>query len=507
MGVSSGTGADRDDPRRAPGRIIAPPAPHRLPSRRLRNYGSSRQCAVRDPGCGPAAARAHAEDELAVSGCCVTGGAPATLAARRSSTANPGPVNSFDALAALDFGKVDSESEPDLDRRFVRTTDFDRFTSSDVALVVGAKGTGKSALFELFTKFARLAREISLDDLSDVIIAAGTGFTDLSEIATGDIERLKTESGYDHDRLWRLYIAIRAGLALKDLDIPPGPLRDLMRAVGSVSDLRVGPLLRQLWRMAVGEPPSEVSITAHGATLNLRGGKRTLDVVTLLEDIQRTLARANQTLWLLFDKIDEIFPTDRAERTRALSGLMSASMSIRRTFPSIQPRILLRTDIWRDLDFTNKSHLVDKTVELSWSKNQLAWLLLKRACAADQVKRYVAASVPGVQARIEDLTVADRDAALGLIFPETVYPGEREAAILDWITARVTDGQGTALAPRDHPALQHGDGDSVGIGRGSGAETSPIARGSEGGIPPGVADAMRHIPCRISRSQGPFPTL
>ncbi len=32
--------------------------------------------------------------------------------------------------------------------------------------------------------------------------------------------------------------------------------------------------------------------------------------------------------------------------------------------------------------------------------------------------------------------------------PETVYPGEREAQIVDWLTARVTDAQGTVL-PRE----------------------------------------------------------
>jgi hypothetical protein len=31
------------------------------------------------------------------------------------------------ALEGLGFGRVDSESEPDLDRRFLRTDDFERF--------------------------------------------------------------------------------------------------------------------------------------------------------------------------------------------------------------------------------------------------------------------------------------------------------------------------------------------------------------------------------------------
>ena len=61
-------------------------------------------------------------------------------------------MSALDALAALDFGSVDSEFEDDLDLLFVRTSDFDKFLLPKVWLALGAKGTGKSALFELFEK-------------------------------------------------------------------------------------------------------------------------------------------------------------------------------------------------------------------------------------------------------------------------------------------------------------------------------------------------------------------
>src|SRR5689334_12740876 len=114
----------------------------------------------------------------------------------------------MEALRALDFGKVDSESETDLDLRFVRTDDFQEFVRDDIWLALGPKGTGKSALFELFAKYEDSARRLAEGALDGVIVAAGTGFGDLSEIATGDIRTLRDENGYDHDRLWRLYIAV-----------------------------------------------------------------------------------------------------------------------------------------------------------------------------------------------------------------------------------------------------------------------------------------------------------
>uniref|UniRef100_A0A942T7J0 ATPase n=1 Tax=Neobacillus citreus TaxID=2833578 RepID=A0A942T7J0_9BACI len=355
------------------------------------------------------------------------------------------------ALKALTFGQVDSESETDLDKLFVRTGDFDSFASDSVWLALGAKGTGKSALFELFTRFESTTRSLTGAAMKDVIVAAGTGFGDLSEVATGDIQQLRdSESNFDHDRLWRLYIAIKAGLALdKDFKIPKGPLKDLLRALHERKDLRVGPLLKEMWEIAVGSAPSSVTITAGGASIALQGGSRALDVVTLLSDVNTALQDKGKRVWLLFDKIDEIWPSDRAERKRALEGLLTAAMHIRRTFPAIQPKVLLRADLWTELDLTNKDHLTDKRIELNWKSPQLTTLLLKRALASAEVRQYVEDRKPAlINKAVEELSIEDREDALVTIFPGQVYTGQREAKTPAWIAERVVDGRGTVL-PRD----------------------------------------------------------
>jgi hypothetical protein len=372
------------------------------------------------------------------------------------------------ALEALDFGRVDAESEVDLDQRFVRTTDFEKFARQEIWVALGPKGTGKSALFELFAKYEHVARRLVPDRLGDTVIASGTGFGDLSQLATGDIERLKGEDGYDHDRLWRLYIAIRAGLGVSaaGLSVPRGPLRDLLVALHEAKDLRILPVMQSLWKLAIGDAPAEVSVASGGATVTLRGGKKALDVIGLLQDLQTTLESAGKKLWLLFDKIDEIFPTDPAERRAAIEGLFTASMAVRRQFPAIQPKVLVRTDIWRDLQFTNKSHLTDKRVELSWSRDQLAVMLLKRACASRDVRTFVEHYIPALkESDVEVLSREDIEAGIRVIFPPTVYPGEREAEIMDWIEARVTDAQGTVL-PRETIMLgNRAKSEQEGIGR------------------------------------------
>ena len=361
------------------------------------------------------------------------------------------------ALDDLEFGSVNSESEDDLDQLFVRTGDFDKFLKPRVWLILGAKGTGKSALFEYFTKFEETARSQAGQALENVIIATGTGFGDLTEIATRDLQDLRDGAeNYDHDQLWKLYIAIKAGLALNgSFRIPAGPLRDLLNALGELRDYRVGSLLRELWVLTVGSPPSSISISIGGGSVSLEAGRRELDVVTLLEDIQTALEESGKVIWLLFDKIDEIWPADREERKRALEGLMTASMNVRRLFPSIQPIVMLRTDLWADLDFTNKDHLTDKRIELTWSAHHLMSLLIKRAIFHRPVRDFVDEAVGSVRGREVDSWSSDEQfAALQAIFPSTAYPGEREAAIMDWLVERVRDGRRTVL-PRDAIVLSN----------------------------------------------------
>ena len=212
-------------------------------------------------------------------------------------------------------------------------------------------------------------------------------------------------------------------------------------------DYRIGPLLKDLWRQTIGDPPDKISIK--GIRVDARKKKRQLDVIALLQDVNSVLASEGKVLWLLFDKVDEIWSDNKAERRKSLSRLIEVVMYVRRSFPAIQPKILLRTDIWQELDFTNKDHLTDKCIELSWTRKQLSDLLVKRAIQSELAHRWVSSRVPEVEnCLFENWTSEERSKVLESIFPATAYPGEREAAIMDWIVERVKDGRGTVL-PRD----------------------------------------------------------
>lgn len=229
-----------------------------------------------------------------------------------------------------------------------------------------------------------------------------------------------------------------------------GPLRDLLRAAGAIPDYRIGPLMSSVWQVVGGDAPGELEANFMGSGVRIVSGKQSLDVLDLLEDVQEVLSRSGRRLWLLFDKIDEIHPTDPQARNRALEALFPAVMAIQRAFPRIIPRIFIRTDLYGpDLNFTNKSHLVDKTFEISWGPEQLRVLLVKRGLATSEVAEYATDQVPVLRdGQVESLGSDELMAAYHVLFDERAYRGQKEAKTLDWMIARATDAKGGTF-PRE----------------------------------------------------------
>lgn len=103
-------------------------------------------------------------------------------------------------LNALEFGSVDSESEKDLDSKFIKTKDFNDFIKPQKALVLGSKGSGKSALFQMFAKYEDSARKLADLKKSEVLIVTGTGFNDIKELQTDDFKKLLRQKEEEKQR-------------------------------------------------------------------------------------------------------------------------------------------------------------------------------------------------------------------------------------------------------------------------------------------------------------------
>jgi hypothetical protein len=273
----------------------------------------------------------------------------------------------------------------------------------------------------------------------------------MSEISTADIDAFLGRPGFQYESLWKVYIALKSAFTLGQQGYTSdGPLRDLLRAANTIPDYRIAPMLSSLWSIVGGNAPAELEVSVMSTSVRIRSGSTSISVVELLADIQETLVRNGQTLWLLFDKIDEIHPTKPRMRREALEALFPACMYVNRAFPAIVPRVFIRSDLFNErLRFTNKDHLRDKRFDIEWESASLQSFLVKRAMTPPAVANYIRERLPGVTLadieRVPDPQVAN---AFYRIFEERAYKGPREAKLLKWVIDRATDASGSAF-PRD----------------------------------------------------------
>lgn len=346
----------------------------------------------------------------------------------------------IELLDALEFGSVDSESEKNLDSKFIKTKDFNDFINPQKALILGAKGSGKSALFQMFSKYESSARELAHLEENEVLIVTGTGFNDIKELQTDDFSKLLKQEEADFDRIWELYIATKIAIKLGKEGYYTGEnLVEFYKQAGLIEDFRILSILRQLWGMVVGTPIQGIDIDVKGVKIKI-GGKYSIDTQDMLTEINDILDNEDLDCWILFDKIDELFSNDYHKRKLCIESLFRIYLKFINRFPRIKFKIFLRNDIWSTLEFVNKSHISDKCVELSWTKNNLLEMLMRRVLNDEKVMEYVI-NETGLD-KEELLLSINLETVFYTIFAKQVYKGKREATVIAWLLARITDGLG-----------------------------------------------------------------
>jgi hypothetical protein len=168
------------------------------------------------------------------------------------------------------------------------------------------------------------------------------------------------------------------------------------------------------------------------------------DVKDRLEDI---LKKTNLSIWLMIDRLDEIFPRRTDVETRALRGLLKCL----RLFSTdiIRIKVFLRDDMLEQVvgtteGFTALTHLTARQADtLRWSEEQILMMLVKRFFADEGMAHYLKVDKQRLEASQQY-----QAECFYKIFPPTVHSGEKQSATLHWIYTHTADGRGV-VTPRD----------------------------------------------------------
>ncbi len=253
-----------------------------------------------------------------------------------------------------------------------------RALQNDCIVVLGARGTGKTALFTLLQdapsseRLRQFFEEPKIPDARwfDAFSQTGTVHPEV-----GTLEAFASRASDTTLRLfWLTHLLRRATSVAPDAIELPSELTEILNV-----------------------PVAQVEAWCPRA-------ERHAGLITAtLDRMDGALLSSNRTLVAAYDTLDRIAQFDREIRRRFIGTLMSLWLSLSTRFKQLRGKLFLRNDLFdaSELGFPDASKLRPRSIALDWDRESL-FRLLVRHLARDPETRAWLADVRGLALREHD---------------------------------------------------------------------------------------------------------
>ncbi|MEG8183961.1 hypothetical protein GZH49_36435 [Nocardia terpenica] len=341
--------------------------------------------------------------------------------------------------ADLNFGSEEAERDDLLDKSFVQQGNTKAILTQRQSLIIGDRGSGKSAIFRKLptaTSDHRHIATISVSNAGELLhrVVDKDSWQDVDALRAAWLViiaamagRSVTKSAPKHIR--RDAANLQAALGLSP---PVGRMRRALRVIAR-------PLAGTTMKFSIGPVNLEAKLPI-GTDGNLR--KATVDIGTFLQRAETLLKEKGEELLIVFDRIDEAFKYDRPKQEAIVQSLLQAEGYIS-LLTKIRLAIFLRTDLFELYDIQEKNKLVSRTLVLDWSEEDWLRVVVKRTLANPPLGELAK------KLRGSDGSIGSRE-AFAIIFPPEI-----EGQPIDrWLVDSLKNGNGD-LSPRLAVLLLH----------------------------------------------------
>ena len=372
-------------------------------------------------------------------------------------------------LNSIDLGAPVAEQDNRLYEARIETGAFTDLFTDRVDIIPGTKGSGKTALYRLVSEFRK-----------PLLLQTGTVILTGVEAAGDPVfqafkQKFESLSEMEFENFWRVYfVALILEHFIKNEEhkallknaqpqvkhfiercriayIPEinnsVSLRDLAEAVLKRIKLK----LFNYEQATDGASVTLLSVEPSDSETKPTTGEQGHAPIFLNEihaSLLKVLTVAGVKIWIMLDRLDEVFP----RRTKLERTALRALLRTTRNFPSysIRIKLFLRDDIFESVllgkdGFTALSHIeARKAPTLSWGKKELQLLIVKRFAANARIR-----AAYGINARqIADNDMQCADEVFNKMFSAQVATGKNQTNTLQWICNHCQDGRGV-ITPRD----------------------------------------------------------
>ncbi len=289
----------------------------------------------------------------------------------------------------LDFGRLDAENDDNLPDYFLDTGTVD-LVKRGKKLIIGRKGSGKTALFKI------LARDLDAAvvelDLDHYVWEFHRGFAE-----TGlEAERAYTAS-------WKLLVCLSAYGAIREsLDRVDRSAGDAaLEALGLGPERgRIRAMIGWLKRVRRVDLPEIAGIAAGGGfeLQDIEGTTLSADTARAIHELESLLARVRpeRSFTVMIDRLDDAW-NGTEDSLHLIAGAVRATRDLGMTLKSgmqLPPVItFLRADLWERISFNDRNKMSQDIILLDWTPEQLADVIALRAASSLGVPRDDAWSV------------------------------------------------------------------------------------------------------------------
>ncbi len=332
-----------------------------------------------------------------------------------------------DILEELRFSHGAAEDQERFLENFVETGVMKKALNLSAPLVLGRKGTGKTAVFR------RLHEN---PQKPSAVVSASAPLKKkhpwlLGQDGFRSIDKTVQEKQITWDQFWGLYSCLACYF---DWPFPEKPL-PVSEFIDDLSDT----------------PASEREMVKLIQKL-----LRVEDFPFITNDWLRQLDRtAPEPVFLLLDGLDTGFggtDEDRKRRRTSLQGLFSFVNELGNQLEKLHVKILLREDIWKTLRFENKSHFFGRSVALKWNEKAVfIKVALKQVMQSERFRDLIPESYKNIP--VDDWGEREVFSTWDLLVGERMSGG-KTAFTRNWIWNRLADGNHDQT-PRHLSQLMH----------------------------------------------------
>jgi len=357
-------------------------------------------------------------------------------------------------LANLDLGSGVAETDDLLKAARVKTSVFEDMIADRVDLVPGTKGSGKTALYRILVDFLP---DTLLHDRRVVLAHGVSARQDTVFLAFKEQFNKLDES--DFVDFWCVYLASLANEQfIRNLKYDgylheyPNEVKQFRKAYrnANIPDLDRTRSLKEIisWSLAVvkklkpkvvwkapediGQFELQFGETADPSEKYTKAEpKLSLQICAIVDALNRLLEASDLYIWLMIDRLDELFARRSKTERKALRALLSTI----RLFSSerIRVKVFLRDDILEQIvageGFTALSHVTSRRSDtLRWTEDQLLAMIVRRIFA---YANFRVAFKPDDS--LLSTSIEYQRQLFYRIFEDTVYRPPNQSSTLRWI--------------------------------------------------------------------------